>query len=30
MLKNLGLGKVMWSSDRRASVGELRIESVDL
>ena len=30
MRKNLGLGKVMWSSDRRASVGELRIESVDL
>ena len=30
MPKNLGLGKVMWYSDRRASVGELRIESVDL
>lgn len=30
MLKNLGLGKVMWYSDRRANVGELRTESVDL
>ena len=30
MLKNLGLGKVMWYSDRRANVGELRIEPVDL
>lgn len=30
MPKNLGLDKVMWYSDRRANVGELRIESVDL
>lgn len=30
MLKDLALGKAIWYNDRRASVGELRIELVDI